>query len=207
VCRLALLGAIPAVRIERVDPVEVPADMEGLRMGGFGRRAALALALIIAAAPLQAAPTRQQVEAALVYKFAQFVEWPGDLGSSEEPFVIGLLESEGIKPELEGILKARKLRGHPFEVRDFTTAASVRDCQILVVGMSAARPGPPPRTLRQRGLLTIGEGSSFIHQGGVIAVVLEGGHVGFDLNLAAAEAAQLTLDPTLLTLAHEAGRW
>jgi hypothetical protein len=176
-------------------------------MGMVGRRLVVAAAMLLACVSAQAAPTRQQVEAALVYKFVQFVQWPEDMQDTNAPIVVGLLGSENLRSELEGVLKTKRLRGRSFEVRVFDAPERVRDCQVLVFDLSAERHGSSSGALPRKGLLTIGEGSDFVRHGGVIAVILEGDHVGFELNLAAAESAQLTLDPALLGLAREAGRW
>jgi hypothetical protein len=173
--------------------------------------AAFALLLLTPAPGAASAPTREQVQAALVYKFAQFVQWGPEAGSLDSgdgaAIIVGLLGSDAIRSELEAILRGKSLQGRPLEVRYFEHPEDVRDCRILVIDMQESRRELAMRMLPRKDLLTIGEGASFARQGGVIAIILEESRVRFDLNLAAAETAGLKIDPTLLGLAHEAGRW
>jgi hypothetical protein len=163
--------------------------------------------LLIPGAIANAAPTREQVEAVLVFKFAQFVQWAPESDVRSSAIVVGLLGSDAIRPALEEILQTRTLRGRRFEIKVYRRPEEVRDCEILVVDVLESRRALVLKALPRKGLLTIGEGASFTRQGGVIGVILDGERVGFDLNLAAAEEAGLTIDATLLGLAREAGRW
>jgi hypothetical protein len=52
------------------------------------------------------------------------------------------------------------------------------------------------------GILTVGEGDSFLRDGGMIAFVVENRHVRFDVNQAAANRAQLRLSSKLLSVAR-----
>ena len=174
-----------------------------------GSRPAFALAalLLFPCATASAAPTRDQIRAALVYKFAQFVQWSPEEEASDSPIVIGILGSDAIRPALQDVLENKSLRGHSLELRVYKRAEDVRGCRILVIDVLESRQALVLQSLPKDGLLTIGEGAAFARQGGVIAVILDGEQVQFDLNLAAAEEAGLSFNPTLLGLAREAGRW
>jgi hypothetical protein len=64
--------------------------------------------------------------------------------------------------------------------------------------------GTMPATFTAPGsaVLTVGEGDDFIHQGGVIAFVVDDRHVRFDINLKAATNAGLKLSSKLLSVAR-----
>ncbi len=53
-----------------------------------------------------------------------------------------------------------------------------------------------------RGVLTVGEGGSFLRDGGIIAFVIENRRVRFDINQTAAEGAALKLSSKLLSVAR-----
>ncbi len=53
-----------------------------------------------------------------------------------------------------------------------------------------------------RGLLTVGEGDSFVREGGMIGFVIDNRRVRFDINQAAAEAAGLKISSKLLSVAR-----
>lgn len=56
------------------------------------------------------------------------------------------------------------------------------------------------------GVLTVGEGDSFMRDGGMITFVIEGRRVRFDINLAVAENAGLKLSSKLLSVARSLER-
>jgi hypothetical protein len=48
----------------------------------------------------------------------------------------------------------------------------------------------------------VGEGDSFVHQGGIIGFLLESRHVRFDIDQRAAELANLKISSRLLAVAR-----
>lgn len=158
-------------------------------------------------ATARAAPTTEQVQAALVYKFAQFVQWPSSEGAANSPILVGVLGSDAIRSALEGALETKSLGGRGFEIHAFKRPEEVRDCTIVVVDAPESRQALILHALPKRGLLSIGDGAAFAREGGVIAVILDSDQVKFDINLAAAEDAGITINATLLSLAREVGRW
>lgn len=174
----------------------------------FHRVRPLGLVLCLwSGAAAEAAPTHEEVRAALVYKFAQFVQWNAEPAASDSPLVVGLLGDDRIRPALEAALLGKRLHGQSLEVRTFNRPEDVRHCDVLLVDVPESRRELALKKLPAQGLLTIGEGPSFARQGGVIALLLDGPRVEFDLNLAAAERAGVTIDAGLLGLARQAGRW
>jgi hypothetical protein len=173
-----------------------------------GRLVLLAVTLLMSSCTLAfATPTPDQIRAVLVYKFAQFVQWPSDDGTASGPIHVGVLGSDAIRSALEVALGTKSLRGRGFEIRTYKRPEEVIDCSIVVVDATQSRQTLILRALPKEGLLTIGEGASFAREGGVIAVILDGEQVKFDINLAAAEEAGLTINATILGLAREVGRW
>ena len=166
-----------------------------------------AICCLWAGTAVAAAPTHEEVQAALVYKFAQFVRWNTVSAASDSPLVVGLLGDERIRAALEASLRGKRIQGKTVEVRAFSRPEDVRHCRVLVVDVPESRQELVLRKLSPEGVLTIGEGASFTRQGGIIGVLLDGPRAEFDLNLAAADRAGVTFDAGLLGLARQAGRW
>jgi hypothetical protein len=75
-----------------------------------------------------------QVQAAYVYKFIGFVEWPQEVfAAPDQALVIGVLGADDIAEELEGLLSARKPERRPLAVRRFSHDEAIA-AQVLVVG-------------------------------------------------------------------------
>lgn len=75
-----------------------------------------------------------QVQAAYVYKFIGFVEWPQEVfATPDQALIIGVLGADDIAEELEGLLSARKTERRPLSVRRFGHDETIA-AHVLVVG-------------------------------------------------------------------------
>ena len=96
--------------------------------------AALCAALCAAWPVLAANPHEEdEVEAAFLYRFAGYVDWPPQALSGRH-FTIAVLGSDNIAQELERILPHHSLKSRPAQVRRIRSLREARDAQILFVG-------------------------------------------------------------------------
>jgi hypothetical protein len=153
----------------------------------------------------QGAPSREnQVKAAFIYNFAQFVEWPDDafLGNGA-PFVIGVLGDGGLQGELERTLKGKTAGGREFAVRSFARVADIQRCHILFVG--AAEQGRAQEVIQKvtrQGTLTVGDFDGFTAASGVVRFMTEDNKLRFEVNVDAANDERLRVSSKLLKLAR-----
>ena len=168
----------------------------------------LLLLLVIPAASTslgQGAPSREnQVKAAFIYNFAQFVEWPDDtfLGNGA-PFVIGVLGDGGLQGELERTLKGKTAGGREFSVRYFARVSDITRCHILFIG--AAEQGHAGEVLQKvnhQGTLTVGDFDGFTAASGVVRFMTEDNKLRFEVNVDAANDERLRVSSKLLKLAR-----
>ncbi|HNS22580.1 MAG TPA: YfiR family protein [Sedimentisphaerales bacterium] len=175
----------------------------------------------------EAVDREYRIKAAFVYNFLKFVdggrftpkqEKKKDEIDPNDSLVVGIL---GVPPsrvafeELQGkqignrLIIVRWFRGFealagedktfPKQHPDFD---AIRACHVLVLCPSEkaflSRILTP---LRASGVLTVGDVPSFLESGGVINLLIEDRKVRFEINLAAAVRARLTIRSSLLRLA------
>jgi hypothetical protein len=145
-----------------------------------------------------------QVKAAFLYNFAKFVEWPAQaFKKPNAPIVICVLGRNPFGSALEDVIRGKSVEGRAFTLRPVEDGEEASACQILFVVSSE---GKRFRSLwgnpKPAGILTVGEVQGFASGGGVINFKLEGGRVRFEINLQAAEQAQLHISAKLLSLAE-----
>jgi YfiR/HmsC-like len=145
-----------------------------------------------------------QVKAAFLYNFAKFVEWPArTFRTPRDPIVVCVLGPNPFGNALEEVIRGKSIEGRAFAVRHVSAAEEASLCQILFVGSGA---GKRFRSLwgnlSPAGILTVGEAEGFAAGGGVINFKLDGGRVRFEINVDAAEHAQLRISSKLLGLAE-----
>ncbi len=147
------------------------------------------LALFLLAMPLaaQGGAGEYQVKAAFLFNFAKFVEWPdGSFKSPTDGIHICVLGDNPFGTALSDVLAGKKVNDRPL--------VGVRILEVKLRAILAAT-GPA-------GILTVGDSDNFALDGGVIGFRVEDGRVRLEINLKAAENAQVQISSKLLSLAQ-----
>ncbi|HVW83062.1 MAG TPA: YfiR family protein [Bryobacteraceae bacterium] len=146
-------------------------------------------------------PLEYQVRAAFLLNFTRFIEWPkAEVTSTGSPFVICVDGEDPFGPTLDQLVDGETVNGRKILVHR-THGEANGSCAILYVARQEknvrailAAVGP--------GVLTVGEGDSFLDEGGMIAFVLENRRVRFNIDQGAAHKAGLQLSSRLLNVAR-----
>lgn len=168
----------------------------------------LAAAVLLVAVTRPVSPVAQggleyEVKAAFIYNFIQFVMWPGTMIESSTPFRLCLYNDNPFGMVLERTVRGEQVNGRPIVTERVAAGAPVAQCQILFVPQSQSDlEGVALRASSGKPILTVGESRDFLRSGGMINMFVEGGRVRFDVNVAAAEAGDLTLSSRLLRIAR-----
>ena len=145
-----------------------------------------------------------RVKVAFLLNFASLIEWPEEsFNGSESPFVICHLGGSQTRALFETSYADRMVKRHPIEVRHPSGAGDALGCHVIMItaerseqadGLIAAAAGKPT--------LTIGETEGFALSGGVIGFYNDGPKIRFEINLRAAQNANLRISSRLLQLAR-----
>ncbi len=143
------------------------------------------------------------VKAAFIYNFAKFVEWPAQaFHGPGDPISICVLGQNPFGHSLDDVVRGQAVNGRAFRVRQIPEVSSKTACHILFVS-AAERKRYQSEAAELKGIatLTIGESRGFAAEGGIVNFKLEDGKVRFEINLDAAEQAQIRISSKLLSLA------
>lgn len=176
--------------------------------GSFGRGASvLSLASLSALLPCALAADdtplpEQQVKAAYILNFARYASWPpAILADPRAPLVVCMIGQDA--GDIARRLQSRAAGSHPLELRTITRNEEGDACHALYIGASEkARQGALLARLRDQAILTIGDSTSFLADGGMINLMLVDGTIRFEVNLAAAKRSGMSLNPRVLALAE-----
>ncbi|HEX8949494.1 MAG TPA: YfiR family protein [Dissulfurispiraceae bacterium] len=168
-----------------------------------------ALVLLFSQMPARAQAPEYQVKAAMLYKFALFVEWPAKaFASSDSPFVVCVLGKDPFGPYLQQEVGEARVGTHPVEIRRMEKAENARGCHMVFISRSEeSRLKQVLAPLRNTSVLIVsdtGDTSEFCRQGGMVGLVMDDGKVRFELNSKAAEQAGLKIDSRLKRIATSA---
>ncbi len=164
--------------------------------------APLALLLAVIPASLRAQSAEYQIKAAMIYNFAKFVEWPADaLAPAPAPLTLCVLGRDPFGGALAAI-EGRSAQGRELRVRRGLAADEFRGCHLLFIADSEERRLPALlRTLANQPVLAVSDIEGFAEAGGTIALIESDGRLQFEINLGAAQRANLKISSQLLRLA------
>jgi hypothetical protein len=149
-------------------------------------------------------PLEYQVKAAYIFNFVTLTEWPAAaLGSAGEPFRICVTANDAFSRSLESTVKGENVQGHPLVMERLGRGDTGEQCRVVFISAGTAeRSAEWLRTLAALPVLTIGESESFLRSGGLVAFVVDQGHVRFDVNRQLAEQRGLRFSSRLLRVAR-----
>jgi YfiR/HmsC-like len=148
-------------------------------------------------------PSEYQVEAAYLYNFGRFVDWPtNSAGNKGNSFTVCVLGEDPFGSTLDATLEGETIAGRRVVAKRISVPQESDNCQILF--LSAAEAGNLNKVMEgfdKRAVLTVSDIPHFSERGGMIQFVREGDRVRFEVNLAAAQRAGLTISSELLKVA------
>jgi hypothetical protein len=156
----------------------------------------------------QSAADEYQVKAAFLFHFAQFLDWPADALNAENPSLsLCIFDDEPRRQELQTTVEGKAIGARTFHVRLISQPQGIQGCNILFLSRDETqRQSAILKGLRGMPVLTVGETSSFLSDGGMIRFHLDEGKTRFDINLASAESSHLQISSRLLLLATSVTR-
>jgi len=141
------------------------------------------------------------VKAAYLYRFAGYVDWPGE-AADEGPFIIDVVGSPGIARELRRLLPGHSINGHAAQVREVTGNHDLGGARILYI---APAHEDLLRTLLPRSnstsMLLVTDDNGGLSDGSAINFLTIDRNVRFEISLSAAERWGLKISSELLSVA------
>ena len=171
------------------------AVLRALALGAF-------TAAALAAGGARAADSLEQarVKAAFVLNFMKFTAWPEPRTADAGTLTLCATDGHPLAGQLHE-LEGRDVRGLGVRLVHHG-GDDIRSCDVVFVAAAdASTLQALQRATAARPILTISDRAGFIDHGGMIEMKLVNGRTRFDINLAAARAAGLTLSSQLLKLA------
>lgn len=168
------------------------------------RALAAALAALASLVPLRPAwsiTPEYVVEAAYLFKFTPFIEWPSTAFSGPtSPFYLCVLGADPFGASLDQAVAGHQVGDHPVRVRRLQSLDGADGCHILYIGANRAQAAAALSKLRGAPVLTVTDRSLGV-SGGVVEFLIKDGHVRFTIDATAAAANRVVISAKLLSLA------
>lgn len=148
-----------------------------------------------------AEPGEEEVEAAFLYRFAGYVEWPAE-ALSAPLFTIAVLGADGVAQDLQQMLPEHQLKNHPAQLRRIRRIEDLGNAQILFVGPQYN--DELRRIIAQvadRPVLIVTASDHGLEAGSCVNFLLIDRRLRFEVSTIAAEHAGLKISAELLSVA------
>jgi hypothetical protein len=175
-------------------------------VGGEARRL-LALVVLVAlgggTVRGESSADEYRLKAVFLYRFAEFVEWPPEAWTNRDHLEICALAPAPFAQALREMIGSERLRGRTVAIREIDPDGPVESCHLLFASGPPDRWRPALRRVANLPVLTVGDGDTFLDDGGVIQLRTLDRRVRFDISMSAAQHSRLRLSSQLLRLALE----
>jgi hypothetical protein len=143
-----------------------------------------------------------QLKAAFVSKFPEFTEWPTVALDSRNTIDICVARPNPFGSTVSDFAAGEIVRGRQLQVREIASPADVPSCLVLFIpATSAAEQRELLVSAQKTPVLTVGESTTFLEEGGIIYLRLVDGRVRFDVNVGAANRVGVRFSSQFLRLA------
>jgi len=147
--------------------------------------------------------TEDQVKAVFIFNFANFVEWPAHLSSSETFRFCSTAPENDVSRALRDSVIGESIRDNSAEYLLIDSVDKLPQCHILYIPQS--RTGPELvgilSAAHESNVLTVGDSSNFAKLGGAIGLAIEDGRVRVIINRTSLRIAGLQASSKLLRIA------
>jgi hypothetical protein len=156
----------------------------------------------VSAGPLNAPAEKQALEAAFLYRFLFFVDWPADkLGTETAPLIIGVL-GDGLFDILLAETQHLKVNERPVVARHIQSPEQARDCHLLFIGKSMENDLQNILfKISGSSILTVSNIERFAENGGMIEFKIVNERLRFSINRETVDQQGLKLSSKLLKVA------
>jgi hypothetical protein len=145
-----------------------------------------------------------RVKAAFLFHFAQLVDWPPEpVDGTDTSLSLCTLGEDPFQGVLEATVAGKAIGNRIIRVRHLFAAQDLQVCQIVFLDKAQSKRIPAlVANLHNAPILTVGETAGFLDAGGMICFLVEDNKVRFEINLDAADSANLKIGSRLLILAQ-----
>jgi hypothetical protein len=146
-----------------------------------------------------------QVKAAFLYKFGDFVDWPGSaFAGPDAVFTIGVVGADTLADELERVTKGRSVQERAVVVRRIRRGEPLGRVHVLFIGQAESARLPELAAATQgQPVLVVTDTDGATTRGSMINFVSVDGKVRFDVALPPAERGNLKISARLLAVARK----
>ena len=174
-------------------------------LGALRVQLALSLGLSVflsAASAYAAEATREQIQAAYLYRFLDFVDWPPTAPAGVGTFCLCVLGDDRLARTLESSVSGKSISGRPIVVRQLTDVHQARQCHLLFLTGRRQTVAARVLELQSEPILTASDVPGFQNDGGMVAFYFRDDRMQFEINVENAKKQGILISSRLVQLSR-----
>jgi hypothetical protein len=140
------------------------------------------------------------IKAAFIYNIIKYASWPESTLQHDGHLVLCYVGAASALSESIANLHGKHVDAHTIDVRNTTRMDNLESCHVVVLGQDLALEAL--HRIVTRFALTVGEGESFVAEGGGVGLFQVGDRIRFDVNLDASHGQGVRISAQVLRLAR-----
>ncbi len=146
------------------------------------------------------------IEAAFLIQFSKYITWPAYRFKTEKsPVIIGIMGRDPFGTKIDRIARSFKAGKRPVEVRRINgDMAGADKCHILYISSEESKTMVEiKKAITGKSVLLVSDTPDFLNQGGIIAFIISGTKIRFNISLTNGRAVGLNISSKLLNVANK----
>jgi len=146
-------------------------------------------------------PQEYKVKAAFIYNFAKFIEWPEkSFAKDYNAFELCIIGKDPFGDAIKTI-EGKTVKEKELMVKRIKMIEDIGSCSMLFISESEENGlSHILENIKHKHILSVADMEGFAHRGGIINFIMTGKNVRFEINVNAAQLAELQISSKLLRL-------
>lgn len=146
---------------------------------------------------------KKRLQTAFIYQFSNYIDWPTDEDSLDQPFIVAVWQGSPLEESLRGLAKERKIKSRSIEIKIINNLQQAQDSQICILIDGASVPIGSLSSFKFNHSVIITEKEDALNKGSMINFLLEKDKLRFEINRSLMENKGFQVNSKLLRLAKD----
>lgn len=147
--------------------------------------------------------TREQIQAAYLYRFLDFVEWPPTAQAGVGTFCLCVMGDDRLARTLENSVSGKSISGRPILVRELSDVRQAKQCHLLFLTGRRQTVASQISELQSEPVLTVSDVPGFQNDGGMVAFYFKDDRLQFEINVENAKKQGILVSSRLVQLSRK----
>lgn len=146
--------------------------------------------------------TREKIEAAYLYQFLNFIEFPANAPAGSSTYLLCVMGDSKLSETLSQMVQGKTISGRPASVRTLVSSDDAKTCHLLFITGRKGTVSEQLAKLRLEPILVVSDVPGCQDEGNVLTLKMKGDQMQFDVDVDNAKKRRLLISSRLIQLSR-----